>query len=188
MPELLQLPPAYMSGQTMLSAQESRHNEHHNSGPNPKHGVTGQSSPASGSPRGAGLPHRTRSPSRTRPCQTAERGTGTGTASPSSPSSQDPGPERCRAGRQGQPRQPPSPHAGQIFCRCHSALPSSRVSSDFLLILRQRGGEASWNQHRRWGCFLGKQKQRGSVPRPRRCSGLEELRADWVPSPAAVSV
>lgn len=131
---------------------------------------------------------RTRSPSRTRPCQTAERGTGTGTASPSSPSSQDPGPERCWAGRQGRPCQPPSPHAGQIFCRCHSALPSSRVSSDFLLILRQRGGEASWNQHRRWGCFLGKQKQRGSVPRPRRCSGLEELRADRVPSLAAVSV
>lgn len=40
----------------MLSARESRHKEHHNSGPNPKHEVTGQSPPASGSPRGAGLP------------------------------------------------------------------------------------------------------------------------------------
>lgn len=47
----------------------------------------------------------------------------------------------CRAGRQGQPRQPPSPHAGQAFCGCHSALASSRASPDFLLILRQRGGK-----------------------------------------------
>lgn len=59
---------------------------------------------------------------------------GTGTASPSAPGSRAPSPERCRAGRQGQPRQPRAPGAGQTFRRCHSALPSSRASSDFLLI------------------------------------------------------
>lgn len=52
-----------------------------------------------------------------------------------------------------------SPLAGRTLCACHSALLSSPLSADFLLILRRRGGEASWNQLGRRGCFLGKQKQ-----------------------------
>ena len=51
------------------------------------------------------------------------------------------------------------PLVGHTLCTCHSALLSSPLSTDFLLILRRRGGEASWNQLGRRGCFLGKQKQ-----------------------------
>lgn len=47
---------AYVSQQTMLSPEESRHKEHHNSGPNPKQGVTRLSPCPRGSPRGALAP------------------------------------------------------------------------------------------------------------------------------------
>lgn len=48
---------AYVSQQTMLSPEESRHKEHHNSGPNPKQGVTRLSPCPRGSPRGALAPN-----------------------------------------------------------------------------------------------------------------------------------
>jgi len=40
---------------------------------------------------------------------------------------------------------------------------------------KTKGREASWNRRGRWGCFLGKQKQRGGATRAGRCWRLEEL-------------
>ena len=179
----------------MLSAQESRHKEHHNSGPNPKHGVMGQSLPASGSLRGAGLPHAHGvHPMRGRAKQRSAAPARHSTASPGAPGSRDPSPERCRAGRQGQVRQPPSPHAGQTFRRCHSALPSSRASSDFLLILRQRGGKRAgtsagggvvfWENKSSVAACCGPGDARGWRSSP--LTGVPSLGAASVGAPAAL--
>lgn len=151
----------------------SRHKEHHNSGPNPKHGVTGQSRAGSGSPSGAGLP-RARGDCPTRGCACGECGTGP-MAPPVAP--------RCRC-RAGWPCWPPCPHRGR---HCTDAILLCRASSDSLLISRQRGGKRAGTSAE-VGLFSGKTKAAWPVPRPRGCSGLEELPEDRAPKSGAASV
>lgn len=81
---------AYVSQQTMLSPEESRHKEHHNSGPNPKQGVTRLSPCPRGSPRGVLAPNVAEQP---RGACVAQPGLGT-----APPARQGPG-TPCRAGR-----------------------------------------------------------------------------------------
>lgn len=179
---------AYVSQQTMLSAEESQHKEHHNSGPNPKHGVMrlnlcewlpnrspgsellpahgcAQQGPASSHRHSPANPSHWYGSTIPIPFVWHYHLHPISTALLSSACWHGPHTQCTRFPRPEQGREAPllskavSPLAGRTLCACHSALLSSPLSADFLLILRRRGGEASWNQLGRRGCFLGKQKQ-----------------------------
>lgn len=154
----------------MLSAPESRRREHHNSSPNPKHAVTGQSPPATSSPAHVGsVPRAARLSGERGPWHSLSQRT----PCPSPPL-------RAVLGRErGQRRLPARADISRMpFC-----FPEQPRVLCHLINVKTKRREASWNQRQRWGCFLGKQKPRGGAMRPGRCSGLEGLPADRAPVP-----